>query len=267
MSRSKKDSDSTVKGQYDEAGEEWLTAPEAAERLGITRRHFQRIIAVTPIPGTKQEGNRKLYPGGSIDELVVDDHGDEQQSAMSALMREVARAAKEVHGSAALALDSAAKSIEGTNLRTDNLMQALLKENERLTTQCEKHEQEKLAIWELFRAMNEAHVAEMGAAARRERERIIEGARGEVLADGFRLAWPGLINKFLPSKEGEKTILGMAFDHLSEQGRGQLMAIVSQLPAELQASVMTLVSEAIEGEAKRKEALQKKKAGESSPPA
>lgn len=239
------------------APEGYCTRAEAADRCGVSVRTFQRWESENEVEGWKYEGEgptaRRIYPIAAIDRLIIEEAADEERSLMHSMIRESARSQKETAVSGAVALKAGADAIQG-------VLAAVLEENKRLREDNARHESEKLAVWELVGSIHEARHAELNAAALRERERIRGTEREDMMIEAFRMAYPGILHRLAPSKETEKAIIGMAFAHMDPESRADLMRIVSKLPQELQSSVAALVGDAIEQEAARKEAAEKKKA-------
>ena len=205
----------------------------------------------SPIEGVRTEGDgptaRRMYPVAAIEELGVEDADEEQKNAISLMIRETARAATEIHRSAKVAIDAGVAALEGSDPRTV----ALLEELERMRKHVRTLESKSLLVWELLHSMHEARIAEQKAAAAREADGIMSVKRQELMADSFRLAWPGILHRLAPSKATEKSIIASAFAHMNETARAQLMGIVAGLPPAIQQSVGALLGEALEDEAKR----------------
>lgn len=239
----------------------YVTRAMAAERLNISVRHFKRLEQESPIPGTVTDGEgptaRKLYPENEIDDLLVEGADEELRGAISALVKQAAQAATEVHKSAQLAINAGVAALQGTDARTLSLIEEL----DRMRKHCGTLEKNALAFWELMRSMQDAHVAEMRAAAIRERERILEGVRHDGVGRALEMALPGIIHRFAPSKMTEKSILAQTIQALPDAVKEHVMPIIlGNVPPELAASLHSLMQESLQDEAKRQEEKETKAA-------
>lgn len=151
--------------------------------------------------------------------------------------------------SAAVALKSAAEAIQGTDARTLGMLEEL----KRMREHTEALEAKYLTFWELMQQMHETHIAELRAAAARERDRMLENGRRELLSKSFELAWPGVVHRMFPSGKTEQTILGQVLKHMKPDTRDRVLPLLlGDLPSELAASAYALLQGAIEEQAKEK---------------
>jgi len=238
----------------------YLTRVQAAERLGVSVRTFQKYENENPIEGMKTEGDgpkaRRLYPEEVIDRLVIEDAAEEQQGAMSALLREVARASKEIHLSAQVAIESGVRALKGTDTRTKSLRREL----RRMSKSNRMHEKDKLKLWELLSAVQELRNAEGIQAAKREAAIILDNARGNFMIESAKMAWPGLIHRIFPSDVTERAVMGVVFKKMVPELRAKFLSLVGELPGEVQASLGMLLQPVLEELAKQEEAEQKEQA-------
>jgi DNA-binding transcriptional MerR regulator len=236
------------------APEGFYTRKEAAKACGVSFTTFRRWEKENEIEGVKIEGDgpnaRRLYPIKEIEELEFEDAQEERDAIITSMIKETAKAATEIHRSSKLAIDAAVQALQGTDPRTV----ALFEELNRLREHTRTLEEKGLLVWDLLHKMHEARIAELEAIARRERDQIVSTGRQDMMIDSFRMAWPGIVHRLLPSKETEKPIIASVFAHLSESNRAKLMAMIGELPTELQASAGALIGDALEEEAKRREA-------------
>lgn len=93
----------------------FLSALDAAERLGISLRHFKKRVAASPIDGAIAHGPsaKKYYPEGAIEDLIIEGADEEQQAAVAALMKQTAVSAREVFEAGNKALAAGVAAVAG----------------------------------------------------------------------------------------------------------------------------------------------------------
>lgn len=244
-----------------DSAERWLTREEAAAWLQVSYRTFCRWEKDTPIPGAKVEAGRMVYPESELEDFRAA-HEDDIRDGLSKLQHEVVRGFREaadhtrkVNESSAAAISVAASSLGGMSDTLIKGLSQMRRENKRMAKALEKRDLMIGLVFEAMQAFFAVQQEQQRLTLEREREALLSRERTQVMVEGFKMALPGIVHLFAPSKT--TTVAGMAtiFGAMNEDQRGRLMTLVGELPAEAQATAGALLQSAIEQlEAKEKKA-------------
>lgn len=244
-----------------DSAERWLTREQAAAKLGISYRTFCRWEKETPVAGAKMEAGRMVYPETAL-EGFAEMHADDVHTAQARLLhetsksqRESSNSAKSAYEAAAVALKSSVEMLGSSKEHAEKLFAAALQQVQHLSDALDKRDAMIGHVFEALQSFYDAEREQQRQQLQREREAFLSRERAETMFAGFRLALPGLIHMFAPSKATVTAGLATIFKVMKEEQRGRLMALVGELPVEAQATAGALLQEAIEqleAEEKRK---------------
>jgi len=248
-----------------------LTRQEAAERLGVSVRTFKRHEKENPFDegASWTEGKgptaRRMYDPEAIDAILLEEGAEEQQSALSALMRETARASVEIHKSAAIAIKAGVEAVQGTDARTKILVRQL----KRASRHNANLERTQVAMWSTMHELRELYATRIIEDAKEQAAKVLSDKRTAFMVETFGMAWPGLVHRFVPSMATTQNILAQVLRRAPPAWREELQAVVlkAPLPPELMSSVFALFEQASEEAARqaaKAEEADKQKAPEQS---
>jgi len=157
-----------------------------------------------------------------------------------------ARASHEIHKSAALALSAAASAIKEGNDRTNQLLEGYVKELNRRDEHVDRLEGKQVELWNLIAEIHNERAAALLQSAREQAAEILNTERSKFMVESFRMAWPGLMHKLLPSEATEHAILTGVFKTMSSDLQADFMRLVEKLAPESQMTLGALLQPVLE---------------------